>query len=187
MIFSDHFVRFYNEVFKFLDERNGLDGFYEAISHEQARASAKLFWEKGLRGVKEHFDRIYKEENCTNENWTTDIARFSSMTNCPSLTKATDNDAGLCEKYCLHCPGWEIPLLTRCGIYIVYDLDSLHSGNCREFKAEYKKDAEEFLQKILAEGANPDMIRSNLDKADEVEAYRQRRLRGEPMPKELFE
>lgn len=187
MIPSDHFVRFYNEVFKFLDERGGLEGYYEEVSHEQARASAELFWEKGMRGVKEHFDRIYKEENCQNENWTTDIARYSCMTKCPSLTKAVDNDAGQCEKYCLHCPGWEIPLLTRCGIYVVYDLNSLHSDKCREFKCEYKKDAEEFLQKILAEGADPAMIHTNLDQADLVESYRQRRLRGEPIPRELFE
>ena len=32
MIPSDHFVRFYNEVFKFLDERGGLEGYYKEIS-----------------------------------------------------------------------------------------------------------------------------------------------------------
>jgi len=186
MIPSDHFVRFYNEVFKFLDERGGLDDYYEEVSHEQARACADLFWKKGMKGIKEHFDRIYKEENCTNENWTTETSRFSCMTNCPSLHKATDNDAGLCVKYCLHCPGWELPMLTRFGFYCVYDLIGLRVGDCREFKSESRAEAEAFLQKILAEGADPAMIRSNLDQADLVESYRRKRLAGEPMPPELF-
>ena len=186
MIPSDHFVRFYNEVFKFLDERGGLDDYYEEVSHEQARACADLFWKKGMKGIKEHFDRIYKEENCTNENWTTETSRFSCMTNCPSLHKATDNDAGLCVKYCLHCPGWELPMLTRFGFYCVYDLIGLRVGDCREFKSESRAEAEAFLQKILAEGADPAMIRSNLDQAALVESYRRKRLAGEPMPPELF-
>ena len=186
MIPSDHFVRFYNEVFKFLDERDGLKDYYEEVSHEQARACADLFWKKGMKGIKEHFDRIYKEENCTNENWTTDTSRFSCMTNCPSLHKATDNDAGLCVKYCLHCPGWELPMLTRFGFYCVYDLIGLRVGDCREFKSESRAEAEAFLKKILAEGADPAMIHTNLDQADLVEAYRRKRLAGEPMPPELF-
>ena len=185
MIPSDHFVRFYNEVFKFLDEKDGLEGFYLAVSREQAHASARLFWEKGMRGIKEHFDRIYKEENCTNDNWTTDVARFSSMKHCPSLTKAMDNDAGLCEKYCLHCPGWEVPLLTKCGIYVVYNVKGLRVGDCCELKCENKKDAEEFLAKQLAEGADPAMIFSNLDQSELVEANRARRLAGEPLPEDL--
>ncbi len=187
MIPSDHFVRFYNEVFKFLDACGGLKDYYEEVSHEQARASAALFWKKGMKGVKEHFDRIYKEENCTNDSWTTDTERYEYMSDCPSLHKVTDNDAGPCEKYCLHCPGWELPLMTRCGIYCVYDLIGLRVGDCREYKSEKREDAEAFLQKILAEGADPAMIFTNLDQADLVESYRQRRLRGEPMPKELFE
>ncbi len=187
MIPSDHFVRFYNEVFKFLDERHDLQAYYEEVSHEQAVASAELFWKKGMKGVKEHFERIYKEENCTNENWTTDRDRFSHMTKCPSLTKAMDNDGGLCEKYCLHCPGWEIPLLTRCGLYVVYDLMGLRNPECREFKTESREAAEEFRQKILAEGADPAMIFTNLDESDTVESYKARRLAGEPMPRELFE
>ena len=35
MIPSDHFVRFYNEVFKFLDEQNGLEKYYHHISKHQ--------------------------------------------------------------------------------------------------------------------------------------------------------
>ena len=187
MIPSDHFVRFYNEVFKFLDARDSLKDYYEEVSHEQARASAELFWKKGMKGVKEHFDRIYKEENCTNDSWTTDTERYEYMSDCPSLHKVTDNDAGPCEKYCLHCPGWELPLMTRCGIYCVYDLIGLRVGDCREFKSESRAEAEAFLQKILSEGADPAMIHTNLDQADLVESYRQKRLKGEPMPKELFE
>jgi len=187
MIPSDHFVRFYNEVFKFLDERDGLRDYYDEVSHEQARASARLFWGKGLKGYKEHYDRVYHEENCLSEWTTSESFCHTKMLKCPSLSKVTDNDAGPCEKYCLHCPGWELPLLTRCGLYCVYDMMGLHNPQCQEFVCERREDAEAFMEKHIAEGADPKMIRTNLDEAEVVEAYRQRRLRGEPMPKELFE
>ena len=35
MIPSDHFVRFYNEVFKFLDEKGELDEYFARIAKNQ--------------------------------------------------------------------------------------------------------------------------------------------------------
>ena len=51
MIPSDHFVRFYNEVFKFLDACGGLAKYYETISKHQEFHCLKEFSEKGLQGV----------------------------------------------------------------------------------------------------------------------------------------
>lgn len=52
MIPSDHFVRFYNEVFKYLDSRNGLAEYYGEISRHQDFHCLELFRKKGLEGVR---------------------------------------------------------------------------------------------------------------------------------------
>ena len=58
MIPSDHFVRFYNEVFKFLDERGDLEEYYQEISRHQELHCLELFREKGLQGVYEYYQKI---------------------------------------------------------------------------------------------------------------------------------
>ena len=63
MIPSDHFVRFYNEVFKFLDENNGLTEYYQEISKHQDFHCLELFRSRGLQGVYEYYCVISKEEN----------------------------------------------------------------------------------------------------------------------------
>lgn len=36
------------------------------------------------------------------------------------------------NKYCVHCPGWILPLYTRVGPYEGYDLDGLDDPTCTE-------------------------------------------------------
>ncbi len=55
-------MRFYNEVFKFLDQRNGLEDFYYEISRHQDFQCLKLFKEKGLKGVEEYYVKIRVED-----------------------------------------------------------------------------------------------------------------------------
>ncbi|HQL52096.1 MAG TPA: hypothetical protein PLR91_12960, partial [Kiritimatiellia bacterium] len=66
MIPSDQFVRFYNEVFKFLDAQGGgaLEDYYRAVSEQQERHCLALFKADGLAGMKAYWDRIAVEENC---------------------------------------------------------------------------------------------------------------------------
>ena len=51
MIPSDHFVRFYNEVFKFLDEKGKLQEYYDEISRHQEFHCLETFREQKLQGV----------------------------------------------------------------------------------------------------------------------------------------
>jgi len=134
MIPSDHFVRFYNEVFKFLDEKSGLEDYYREISRHQEKHCLENFKKNGLQGVYDYYKTIIKEENCEC------VSEFAGkhclvlkMTKCPSLSKAMDNDAGMCQKYCLHCPGWTIPLYTKAGLYQVYDIMGLDNPQCCEW------------------------------------------------------
>ncbi|MBO7147940.1 MAG: hypothetical protein J6W81_09370 [Lentisphaeria bacterium] len=122
MIPSDHFVRFYNEVFKFLDEKKGLQDYYLEISKLQEFHCLELFRKKGLRGMYEYWDHIRIEENCDMTLNLTDEYMELIMNHCPSLSKVTDNDAGPCEKYCEHCPGWVVPLIEKAGYVVEYNL-----------------------------------------------------------------
>ena len=160
MIPSDHFVRFYNEVFKFLDERNALEPYYREISRHQELHCLELFRDKGLRGVCEYYRKIYKEENCQGEIVLNGHELKLAMDRCPSLSKALDNDAGACPKYCLHCPGWTTGLYRKAGLYQIYDLMGLDNPQCCEWIYD-DRDAAERKYRELAAKLPPDRLICN--------------------------
>ena len=176
MIPSDHFVRFYNEVFKFLDERGGLQAYYKEISRHQELHCLELFRSKGLLGVYEYYQKIRKEENCDLViNFLPDRI-VSQMKHCPSLSKVLDCDASPCPKYCDHCPGWSIPLSTKCGIYYVSNMISPTEPQCISVRTESKEVAEEVFRQFLESGVPPKMIHSNLPYWEEVESNKKYRI-----------
>ena len=64
MIPSDHFVRFYNEVFKYLDEKGELDEYFARIAKNQEFFCLQQFKTGGLQGVYDYYLKIRHEENC---------------------------------------------------------------------------------------------------------------------------
>ncbi len=133
MIPSDQFVRFYNEVFKFLEAQGGdaLEAYYRVVSGQQEMHCLELFKTQGLAGMKAYWDRIAVEENC-DMCGTLYPDRFELVMNrCPSLSKALDNDAGAFSRYCDHCPGWVIPLLEKAGYQCEYDIIDRAVPQCR--------------------------------------------------------
>ena len=175
MIPSDHFVRFYNEVFKFLDEKGGLRAYYDEISRHQELHCLDLFRRKGLQGVYEYYKKIRKEENCDLTMQFLPDRTVSYMKRCPSLSKVLDNDASPCLKYCDHCPGWSIPLSTQCGLYYVQNMISRTEPQCKSVRTESREVAEQVLREFLESGAAPEMIYSNL--ADWVEVEKNKKYR----------
>ena len=175
MIPSDHFVRFYNEVFKFLDRNNGLDKYYLEISRHQEMHCLELFSRKGIVGMKEYWGIIAKEENIIQQKkgFSSETKMLSGSSICPSLSKNLNNDAGPCEKYCCHCPGWVIPIFTKTGFYCVYDLIDLREPTCSMNVFVIREEAEEFKRQRLANGASPELLYDNLDKADEIEVNKE--------------
>ncbi len=139
MIPSDHFVRFYNEVFKFLDAQNDLEEYYLTISKHQEIHCLELFKTKGLQGMYDYWEHIRIEENCDLDLELRPDSLTLTMNKCPSLSKAMDNDAGACEKYCDHCPGWIIPLLEKAGYRCEYNLIGRKIPRCQ--MKIYKADA----------------------------------------------
>lgn len=133
MIPSDQFVRFYNEVFKFLDAQgeDALQEYYRVISEQQEMHCLKLFKEQGLAGMKAYWNRIAVEENCDMSGVLYPDRLELVMNRCPSLGKVMDNDAGAFPRYCDHCPGWVIPLLEKAGFHCEYDLIDRAVPKCR--------------------------------------------------------
>jgi len=133
MIPSDQFVRFYNEVFKFLDAQGGdaLEEYYRVVSGQQEMHCLELFKTQGLAGMKAYWDRIAVEENCDMTCTLYDDRLEINMNRCPSLSKAMDNDAGAFPRYCDHCPGWVIPLLEKAGYQCEYDMVDRAVPQCR--------------------------------------------------------
>ena len=162
MIPSDHFVRFYNEVFKFLDKRNGLRDYYDTISTHQQRELLEKFRSGGVKAMADYWDHIRIEENCGMELYHTEDSFTLVMTKCPSLTKVMDNDAGVCEKYCQHCPGWVLPLFTASGFYCVYNVIGLLTPRCEIKVFTDREKAEECKADLLASNVPAECIFDNL-------------------------
>ena len=149
MIPSDHFVRFYNEVFKYLEAKGEgeLEKYWLEISHHQEHHCLELFKTKGLKGMYEYWEHIRIEENCDMTLTLTDDCLTLEMHKCPSLSKVLDNDATPSERYCDHCAGWIKPLIEKAGFYCAYDIIDNKIPKCREYiysdKALYEKKLKE--------------------------------------------
>lgn len=154
MIPSDHFVRFYNEVFKFLDQQNGLEDYYDAISKHQEKHCLKLYKEGGIRGIYEYYLTIRKEENCGLDmeliNDGHGITLFFNY--CPSLSKAIDNDAGVCPKYCFHCPGWSGRMYQKAGLFYIKDIVDPLKPQCLTWGYDNLEMAAAKYRELLKEG-----------------------------------
>ncbi len=132
MIPSDHFVRFYNEVFKALQERghDHLEAYWREIGRLQTQALAEGFRQGGLRACYDYWARIVVEENCDADLDLTEDYFELRMRKCPSLSKVLDNDAAACEWYCDHCMGWIEPVMRTAGLHAVMDMQSRSEPHC---------------------------------------------------------
>ncbi len=132
MLPSDQFVRMYNELFKMLEERGHaeLQAYWLEISRLQETILGPYIHKDGLKGMYDYWNRIVVEENCEAElSLMEDYFEFK-MLRCPSLSKAMDNDAGLCELYCDHCGGWVKPLVEKYGYHYAADMVSRTEPVC---------------------------------------------------------
>jgi hypothetical protein len=149
MIPSDHFVRFYNEVFKALEARGHecLVAYWRELGRLQSVELADRFRAGGLKAALEYWKRIVIEENC--ESSIEDHGDYLEfrMIRCPSLSKVLDNDASPCEFYCDHCMGWVEPVMKASGLYAVMDMESRTEPHCTFRVFSDKAKAMEFERK----------------------------------------
>ena len=165
MIPSDHFVRFYNEVFKFIVAKGGneIDKYYDRISKNQEYHCLSLFKEKGLRGMFEYWEHIKIEENCDMVNHLDEDCYSFEFFSCPSLSKAVDNDADPCPEYCNHCPGWILPLMTKTGFFAVYNLIDRKLPRCEMYVYRDKTKAQLKADELVAR-YDKDVVLTNFAK-----------------------
>lgn len=153
MIPSDHFPRFYNEVFKFLETQGeaALKAYWLEISKNQERHTLELFQTKGLEGMREYWTHIREEENCDLDIDVNEDRLELRMNACPSLGKVLDNDAEPMSRYCDHCAGWIGPITDKTGYHLVYDVIDRTKPQCvmRIFKDREKARAAEKEAKLL--------------------------------------
>ncbi len=163
MIPSDHFVRFYNEVFKFLDRKGDLADYYHEISRHQEFHCLQWFREQGLQGMYDYWEHIRIEENCDMELTLAGDVLHLQMRTCPSLHKVIDNDAGPCEKYCDHCPGWVLPLIAKAGHWCIYDINDRKITSCDMWIFRNQEDARRHWDALLAAGRPPEVLSNNFE------------------------
>ena len=92
MIPSDHFPRFYNEVFKFIEQQGEkeLEDYFLEISKNQENHLLHLIEEKGFAGMLQYWSVIRDEENCDLDLGYDEDKFEIHMHQCPSLPKAQD-------------------------------------------------------------------------------------------------
>jgi hypothetical protein len=129
---SDHFVRFYNEVFNALAERGWehLRAYWRQLGRVQAAELAGQFRTGGLPAAYDYWSRIFEEENCQGKLTLTDDYFEFRMDRCPSLSKILDSDAPPCPFYCDHCMGWIQPVMDAAGLHPVLDIQSRAEPHC---------------------------------------------------------
>ena len=132
MIPSDHFVRYYNEVFKALEDRGPghLAAYWESIGELQKKELGERFRVGRMQACYDYWERILKEENCIGRLVLTAEYFELRMDRCPSLSKVLDNSASPCEHYCDHCMAWIRPVMDAAGLYAVMDLESRTEPHC---------------------------------------------------------
>ena len=152
MIPSDQFVRFYNEVFKYLDSIGSkeLRKYYDRVSANQEYHCMELFSKEKLQGMYKYWEHIRIEENCDMAHRADEECYRFEFFSCPSLSKALDNDAGACRKYCLHCPGWTCGIYRKAGLYQVFALMGLDDPQCCEWIYDDQKAAEAKYRELAA-------------------------------------
>ena len=163
MIPSDHFVLFYNEIFKYLDRRGGgaLQKYYRRVADRQAFFTLDRFRRDGFKGMYDYWERIRIEENCRMRN-ACDADHYESfMGRCPSLSKALESEMGPCRRYCDHCPGWVNDVIGRAGYIGVYDMMGRDVPQCRYSVFKDRALAEERYCRWMSE-SGAEMMRTNM-------------------------
>ena len=162
MIPSDHFVKFYNEIFKYLEEQgpDALDRYYECVAKRQAYFTLDAFKRDGLQGMYDYWERIRIEENCELVHDCNEVFYHLKMTTCPSLSKVLDNDAEPCGRYCDHCPGWVGRVIAWTGYFMVYDIIGRNVPQCEFWVFKTKADAEAKREELVALRGE-DVVRTN--------------------------
>jgi hypothetical protein len=156
MIFSDLYVRFYNEAFKFVDAQGPgeLEKFFAAISGNVEKRMLEKLKTGGIDALFEHYRMIRREENCEMTLTRIPHGMELAMDGCPSLGKVLDNDAAPSPRYCEHCVNWSLPLYRKAGLFCIYSIGERDVPQCREWIFDNAESAYSKRSELLSARVN---------------------------------
>lgn len=134
MIPSADFILFYNELFKFLEEKGGeaeVVKFWEEISDNFLANLDELVKEKGVQGMWEYWSHTLGEEG---GRWTMtlrDDEFVIDMHVCPSVGKINSSHLEPYSNYCGHCAVLYPRVIERYGYKCYYNVIDPKRGACR--------------------------------------------------------
>lgn len=135
MISCTEFIWVYNELFRFIERRSGMDGLHElwqGISSDFLWNLRDYVHEDGLKGMHRYWSHTLGEEGGRSQMTLYDDTFVIDMHDCPS-SKLIHQSGRVepYEKYCEHCVWLYPPLLRRFGYEVDYDIISCEKGRCR--------------------------------------------------------
>ena len=135
MISCTEFIWAYNELFKYLEEKDceqQVIEFWKGISDEFLENLREYIREDGLEGMHKYWSHTLGEEGGRWHLTLHDDAFIIDMHECPSAKKIHESGrVEPYEKYCEHCKWLYPPLIREFGYDVNYDIISCERGQCR--------------------------------------------------------
>ena len=137
MISSNEYILVYNQLFKYIDEDFGKDDVIElwkSIGKNCKMELDKAVREKKLKGLYEHFKRVWGSEGGRHTITLRDEELVLDMHYCPSVGKILNSHLDPYEYYCEHCSVLYPHIIEKYGelkadFYIV----DQNTGQCRRY------------------------------------------------------
>lgn len=135
MISCTEFIWTYNDLFRFIEERDGepkVIAFWEGIAENFLTNLREYVAAEGLQGMHRYWTHTLGEEGGLHHLTLYDDMFVLDMHDCPSA-KLVHHSGRVVpyEKYCEHCRVLYPPLLREFGYEVDYDIISCSRGMCR--------------------------------------------------------
>lgn len=135
MISCTEFIWAYNDLFQFLEDKDGegrVHEFWKGISDEFLDNLREYVREDGLEGMHKYWSHTLGEEGGRWNLTLYDDTFIIDMHDCPSARLIHQSGrVKPYEKYCEHCQHLYPPLIREFGYEVDYDIVSCEKGRCR--------------------------------------------------------
>ena len=134
MISANEFILFYNELFKYLDEKFGkkeVEKLWDGIKKTYCKKIDDIIKEKGLKGMNEYWSKTLKEEGGRYNIILTDNEFIIDMHYCPSMGKLLNTHVEPYKDYCGHCSALYDEIIERNGFEVDSYIINREKAECR--------------------------------------------------------
>ena len=134
MISANEFILFYNEIFKYLDEKFGKDELkklWDGIKNTYCKKLDILIREKGLKGMYEFFSKNMIEEGGRYSLILREDEYIEDIHFCPSLGKLLNTHVKPYKNYCEHCAALYNDIIEKHGFEVKSYIIDRERAECR--------------------------------------------------------